>query len=405
MLPKQRVFKPFVTAFLAVALAVGAIAVPVTSPAEAATKTPVMQKSKLTPAQIAAWFKSEGGSSGYRASVPVEYLAAYFVFEGDAEGLSGDIAFAQSVVETGWFSFPESGQVTPSHNNFAGIGACDGGTCGVARFRSARIGVRAQIQHLRAYADPTVTHDNLAYPLESPRFDLVNPKGRAPNWEDLGGSDGVNPGVNWASDPDYGSKILRVYGRMLNFAKQNPHLGGTWLFSDVAADSTFERDIIAIAVEGITKGCGSTDKYCPRREVTRAQMASFIVRANGLTPVDGNTFRDVSSSNAHRRDINALAAAGLTRGCNPPANDRFCPDKAVTRAEMASFLVRAKGLSGLDRGSFTDVPSTNPHRRDINRLAATGVTRGCNPPTNDRFCPGSVVTRDQMAAFLNRAFL
>jgi hypothetical protein len=393
-----------VSLLLAATLAVGVLAVPATTEASAATTTPVMQRSKLTPAQIAAWFRSEVGTSGYRASVPLEYLAAYFVFEGDAEGVSGDIAFAQSVIETGWFSFPSTGQVTPSHNNFAGIGACDGGTCGVATFRSARIGVRAQIQHLRAYADPTVTKDNLAYPLESPRFDLVNPKGRAPNWEDFGGSDGKHAGVNWASDPDYGTKILRVYARMQNFAKANPHLGGTWLFSDVPADSTFERDIIALAIEGLTKGC-TADRYCPDRQVTRAQMASFLVRATGLRPLDGSTFKDVASSNAHRRDINALAAAGITRGCNPPANDRFCPDEAVTRAEMASFIVRAKGLSGLDRGSFVDVPRSNVHRPAINRLASTGVTRGCNPPTNDRYCPAAPVTRDQMAAFLNRAFL
>lgn len=376
-----------------------------TSSAEASTNTPVMRAPQLTPAQIAAWFNAQPGAKDYRATVPVEHLAAYFVFEGEAEGLRGDVAFAQSIIETGWFSFPSHGQVRASYNNFGGMGACDGGTCSVAQFRSARIGVRAQIQHLRAYADPTVTTSNLAYPLESPRFEYVSPKGRAPNWEDFGGVDSRHGGVNWASDEEYGRKILDIFGRMQAYAKQNPHLDGRWLFADVAADSTFERDIITIAVEGITKGCGSTDRFCPKSSVTRAEMASFLTRSVGLSPSDTNRFRDVSSSNVHRRDINALAAAGITRGCNPPTNDRFCPNDPVTRAEMASFLTRALGTSGATGSRYRDVSSSNVHREQINRVADLSITRGCNPPTNDRFCPNDEVTREQMAAFLNRAFI
>ncbi len=53
-------------------------------------------------------------------------------------------------------------------------------------------------------------------------------------------------------------------------------------------------------------------------------------------------------------------------------------------------------------GGFTDVADTNTFKADIDWLAAANVTKGCNPPTNDKFCPGNTVTREQMAAFMHR---
>src|SRR5690606_34421378 len=103
-------------------------------------------------------------------------------------------------------------------------------------------------------------------------------------------------------------------------------------------------------------------------------------------------------------DIEWLSATGVTRGCNPPGNDRFCPAQVVTRGQMAAFLHRA--LPDLEFSGplvdFTD-DNGNVFESDIEWLAATGVTRGCNPPANSQFCPGSPVTRGAMAAFLHRA--
>lgn len=111
---------------------------------------------------------------------------------------------------------------------------------------------------------------------------------------------------------------------------------------------------------------------------------------------------DDASGLIFEADIGWLAAAGVTRGCNPPLNDKFCPDDPVTRGQMAAFLVRALGLT--DRGSVDFVDDDGLlFEADIERLAAAGVTRGCNPPENDRFCPDDPVTRGQMAAFLRRA--
>ena len=164
-----------------------------------------MGESRLTAAQLAAWFASRAGSrSAYRASVPLETLARYYIEEGAAEGVAGDVAFVQAVVETAWFRFP--GLVTPPQNNFAGIGATDQNPS-PATFPDARIGVRAQIQHLRAYADASAVACQappLHHPCVDPRFQLVAPKGKAPAWNDMGNG-------NWATAGRYGDTILRLY--------------------------------------------------------------------------------------------------------------------------------------------------------------------------------------------------
>jgi hypothetical protein len=102
-------------------------------------------------------------------------------------------------------------------------------------------------------------------------------------------------------------------------------------------------------------------------------------------------------------DIEKLAAAGITKGCNPPANDMYCPDSEVTRGQMAAFLVRAIGYVDDGGGDLFIDDNDSVFEGDIDKLGTAGVTKGCNPPTNNMYCPGDVVTRGQMAAFLHRA--
>jgi hypothetical protein len=166
---------------------------------------------RVTVDQIVAWFqwRTNGGTAPtYRALVPLRDLVVLFVEEGRAEGVRGDLAFVQSVVETGWFAF--AGRVPPSANNFSGFGATDG-TTDYGVFPDARTGVRAQIQHLRAYADPTATSCTvppLHNPCVNPRFGFVVPKGKAPTWNQFGSG-------NWATDPTYAGKILSLYTELL----------------------------------------------------------------------------------------------------------------------------------------------------------------------------------------------
>lgn len=176
-------------------------------------------------------------------------------------------------------------------------------------------------------------------------------------------------------------------------------------FDDVPDTSLFSDDVTWLADQGVTKGCNppANTLFCPEEPVTRGQMAAFLVRALGLTDNGGgNLFVDDNGS-VFEADIDRLGTAGVTRGCNPPINDRFCPAEVVTRGQMAAFLARAYHLSaGGSSDLFVD-DDGSVFESDIDKLGATGVSKGCNPPTNDRFCPEEPVTRQQMAAFIHRA--
>jgi hypothetical protein len=166
---------------------------------------------------------------------------------------------------------------------------------------------------------------------------------------------------------------------------------------------TFESDAKWAADTGVTKGCNPPENtwFCPNDTVTRGQMAAFLTRHLGLPQPSKDHFRDDTGS-TFENDINRLAEAGITRGCNPPANDRFCGDDPVTREQMAAFLVRALGLGQDSHPGFDDVLASNTFAGDIGKLATAGITRGCNPTQNSLYCPADEVTRGQMTAFLHR---
>lgn len=168
-------------------------------------------------------------------------------------------------------------------------------------------------------------------------------------------------------------------------------------------NTVHEAEIEAIAAAGITMGCNppANDRFCPDVPVTRAEMATFLTRALDLGAASVEPFSDIAGS-VHEAEINSLAAAGITRGCNPPVNDAFCPDSVITRAEMASMLTRALHLDPVESGPFGDL-ADSVHGADIDAIAAAGITQGCNPPANSEFCPDGLVTRGQMASFLSRA--
>jgi glucose/arabinose dehydrogenase len=176
--------------------------------------------------------------------------------------------------------------------------------------------------------------------------------------------------------------------------------GGTFTDDD---GNVHEGGIEAVALEQITLGCNPpfNDRFCPDRLLTRAEMATMIARARSLPASSSDHFVD---DNGHILEgaINRLAEAGITQGCNPPSNDRFCPDRALTRAEAAAFISRAFGLPASGNDFFID-DNGNVLEGSINRIAEAGITVGCNPPTNTRFCPARVLTRGEMATLLTRA--
>ena len=143
-----------------------------------------------------------------------EFATIYYE-EASKENIKVEVAWAQTMHETGWLMF--GGQVDIGQFNFAGLGATDGGAKG-ADFSSygkngVRIGVRAQIQHLKAYADPDIAVATLQHACVDPRFQYVNPKGCAQYVEYLGQKE--NPdGKGWATAERYGYKILDLMGKL-----------------------------------------------------------------------------------------------------------------------------------------------------------------------------------------------
>lgn len=216
--------------------------------AAAATGTAVMRTTRVDAAAIVAWFQARS-PGGYQATVPIAELVAIFLDEGAAQGIAPDIAFAQSVLETGWFTFPGTGQVRPEDNNFSGLGAVDDGSgATVAKFPTARLGVRAQVQHLWAYADPTATAAAVARPpVVDPRFDLVVPKGKAPHWELMGAG-------NWATDPDYGAKVLALYNDLLDFHGVRLRRWATLFFQDVTGRAPTSDEVTSWATLALVRG-------------------------------------------------------------------------------------------------------------------------------------------------------
>jgi hypothetical protein len=159
--------------------------------------------------------------------------------------------------------------------------------------------------------------------------------------------------------------------------------------------------------------------YAPLEEVTRAQMASFIIQtleaagyaeelpSGEATEDDPDEFNDIASS-VHRERINQLARIGVANGVGDGTS--YAPGRAITRQQMASFIVAATEFALLadyaaDESHFSDVGPRNAHYDNINAGFEEGLFSGTKAPEpgvpdSGRFSPGRTVLRDQMASFL-----
>ncbi len=126
-------------------------------------------------------------------------IAALYTEEAAFEGVNADIAFAQMCLETGFLRF--GGVVTEDMNNFCGLGSVNDKTPGHT-FADERTGIRAHIQHLKAYATPEPLHQDCV----DPRYRYVNPRGKSADIHGLSGT--------WAADPLYGKKLAHILLRM-----------------------------------------------------------------------------------------------------------------------------------------------------------------------------------------------
>jgi peptide/nickel transport system substrate-binding protein len=187
-------------------------------------------------------------------------------------------------------------------------------------------------------------------------------------------------------------------------------------FADVPPSNPFYSHIEQLLTAGVTTGCGTNELgrrlYCPADDVPRQQMAAFLIRAKGLTQLTPATptFADVPASNPFFGYIERLYEQGITTGCGTNGQGQliYCPNDSVPRQQMAAFVIRAKGLTQLTPATptFADVPASNPFFGYIERLYEQGITTGCgtNGQGQRLYCPADPVPRQQMAAFLMRAF-
>ena len=162
--------------------------------------------------------------------------------------------------------------------------------------------------------------------------------------------------------------------------------------------------IDALSEMGLFEGtlCGE-DSFCPADEIKRSTMAVWLVRALETAEppeVETSRFADVDEDAWWKHYVERLAELKVTAGCRLQPL-RYCPSRAVSRAEMATFLVRAFDLEPAHAAGFTDTKN-NTHENNINALAAAGITAGCRRDPL-QYCPSRAVSRAEMATFLHRA--
>ena len=176
-------------------------------------------------------------------------------------------------------------------------------------------------------------------------------------------------------------------------------------FLDSADASFFYPYVVTLVANGITAGCGGGN-YCPNANVTRAQMAVFLLKAkHGVCyapPPCAGTFPDVACPSLFANWIEALAAEGITGGCG---GGNYCPDNVVRRDQMAAFLLKAEhGSSYVPpacTGVFVDVPCPSQFATWVEQLAIENITGGCG---GNNYCPTNPNTRGQMAVFITKTF-
>lgn len=186
-------------------------------------------------------------------------------------------------------------------------------------------------------------------------------------------------------------------------------------FADVAQDHIFFTFIGKLSAAGITVGCGQNPQgqplYCPNGIVSREQMAAFIIRAlgefNPPTPAS-QRFADVPPSHIFYAFIDRMAVRGITLGCGQDAqgNPIYCPGNVVSREQMAAFMIRALGDFNPPFPSMQRFTDV-PSSNIFYAFIEQMAVRGITLGCNAQgplYCPIDGVSRAQMAAFLVRAF-
>jgi hypothetical protein len=176
-------------------------------------------------------------------------------------------------------------------------------------------------------------------------------------------------------------------------------------YTDVPADYQYAPEIQALLDDGVVSPCAPPDgtEFCPDDFLTREALASVFAQMFRYDdPGDADLFVDDADS-PFQSEIQAIAIAGITKGCNPPDNTKFCPRDLVTRGQLATFLDRALDLPPAGDVDFFSDDDGTLYESAIQRLAAAGIMQGCSADDATLVCPNDPVTRGQAAAYLVRA--
>jgi uncharacterized repeat protein (TIGR03803 family) len=299
---------------------------------------------------------------------------------------------------------PIAGPIQASDGNFYGT-TSDGG--------ASNQGVIFRVAPCAAYPAPTIavsaclpagTPGNVASVQDNPADSYF--------WTLTGGTIDSGQGtstISFTSAPAGSLMTLRLVETDSGSCSGAAQVAVQTDFTDVPASNPFHGFICTLARNAITGGCGGGN-YCPGDSVLRSQMAVFLLRAKHgstyLAPLcAAASFGDVPCSDPSASWIYQLVAEGITGGCG---GGNFCPSDPVSRNSVAAFLLVAEHGAGYTPsacnppGQFADVPCPGGGFTDwIYQLVAEGVTGGC---TATAYCPGSPVTRAQMAVFLSATF-
>ena len=177
---------------------------------------------------------------------------------------------------------------------------------------------------------------------------------------------------------------------------------GSGAYPDVASGAYYSVPVSTLARDGVFVGTECDEGFCPGAPIDRKTMAVWVVRVldgRDPSPVSASRFDDVDAGSFHAAFIERMAELKVTGGCGD--GSVFCPDRNVTRAQMAVFISRAFDLPDGPDPSFSDVPDDAWYAAEVARLARSKITTGCGDGT--MFCPGRDTNRGQMATFLWRA--
>ena len=188
-----------------------------------------------------------------------------------------------------------------------------------------------------------------------------------------------------------GSKVtVETSFKLIETEPENP-------FTDISKSDYFYDAVLWAADKGITSGVTET-LFAPNSSCTRAQMVTFLWRANGSPVVDyAMNFTDVPADAYYADAVRWAVSKGITSGTSATT---FAPDMTVTRAQTVTFLYRAAGTPAVTGGSFADVDANAYYADAVAWAVAEGITSGTSATT---FSPDAACTRAQIVTFLYRA--